>query len=129
MAAHYLSTTTPSCREVFLVDGLAKLTGQEIYAADRAPADALWLRALRSPHARARFSIGDLGPLRAAHPGLVAVLTARDVPGSNALQLSRADDVWHSMLGEGRLVALYDADGVQRGLALSPIAPGRQIAH
>ncbi len=66
------------------VDGLDKLTGREIYAADRAPADALWLRALRSPHARACFSIGDLGPLRDAHPGLVAVLTARDVPGSNA---------------------------------------------
>ncbi|MDJ0944818.1 MAG: molybdopterin-dependent oxidoreductase [Kiloniellales bacterium] len=66
------------------VDGLQKLTGAEVYAADRAPADALWLRALRSPHARARFSVGDLGPLRAAHPGLVAVLTARDVPGSNA---------------------------------------------
>ncbi len=66
------------------VDGLAKLTGQEIYAADRAPADALWIRALRSPHARARFSIGDLGALHDAHPGLVAVLTARDVPGSNA---------------------------------------------
>ena len=66
------------------VDGLDKLTGREVYAADRAPADALWLRAVRSPHARARFSIGDLAPLRDAHPGLVAVLTARDVPGSNA---------------------------------------------
>ncbi|MDJ0983075.1 MAG: 2Fe-2S iron-sulfur cluster-binding protein, partial [Kiloniellales bacterium] len=66
------------------VDGLDKLTGQEIYAADRAPADALWLRAVRSPHARARFSIGELGTLEDAHPGLVAVLTARDVPGSNA---------------------------------------------
>ncbi len=66
------------------VDGVQKLTGAEVYGADRAPADALWIRALRSPHARARFSIGDLGPLRAAHPGLVALLTARDVPGSNA---------------------------------------------
>ena len=66
------------------VDGLAKLTGREIYAADRAPADVLWLRAVRSPHARARFSIGDLGPLQAKHPGLAAALTARDVPGSNA---------------------------------------------
>ena len=66
------------------VDGLAKLTGREIYAADLAPTDALWLRAVRSPHARARFSIGDLGPLQASHPGLAAVLTARDVPGSNS---------------------------------------------
>lgn len=65
------------------VDGLGKLTGAEVYGADQAPAGALWLRALRSPYARARFVIGDLGPLRARHPGLVAVLTAADVPGSN----------------------------------------------
>lgn len=65
------------------VDGLGKLTGAEVYGADRAPAEALWLRALRSPHPRARFTLGDLGPLRARHPGLVAVLTAADVPGSN----------------------------------------------
>ena len=66
------------------VDGLAKLVGAEAYADDDAPEDALWLRALRSRHARARFGIGDLGPLRAKHPGLAAVLTAADVPGHNA---------------------------------------------
>ncbi len=61
-------------------DGAAKLTGSELYAADRAPAGALWLRTVRSPHAKARFTIGDLAPLRSAHPGLVDVVTARDVP-------------------------------------------------
>jgi len=61
-------------------DGLAKLRGTERYAADQFPADALWLRVVRSPHARARFSIGDLAPLRRAHPGLADVLTAADVP-------------------------------------------------
>jgi len=61
-------------------DGAAKLTGAERYGADTWPAGALWLRVVRSPHACARFGIGDLGALRARHPGLVAVLTARDVP-------------------------------------------------
>ncbi len=65
------------------VEGMAKVSGTEVFAADDAPADALWLRVVRSPHARARFELGDLGPLRARHPGLAAVLTAKDVPGSN----------------------------------------------
>ncbi len=38
---------------------------------------------MRSPHARARFEIGDLGPLRARYPGLADVLTAADIPGQN----------------------------------------------
>jgi CO/xanthine dehydrogenase Mo-binding subunit/aerobic-type carbon monoxide dehydrogenase small subunit (CoxS/CutS family) len=61
-------------------DGIAKITGGEIYGADRAPGGALWLRTIRSPHARARFTLGDFGPLRAKHPGLVDVITAQDVP-------------------------------------------------
>lgn len=65
------------------VDGLDKLTGAEVYGADRAPAGALWLRALRSPHARARVTLGDFGPVLDKHPGLVDVLTHRDVGGSN----------------------------------------------
>ena len=65
------------------VDGRPKLTGTEIFAADAAPDDALWLRAVRSPHPRARFSIGDIAPLRARFPGLVRLITAADVPGHN----------------------------------------------
>ncbi|MGQ9368022.1 molybdopterin-dependent oxidoreductase [Azospirillum sp. ST 5-10] len=62
------------------VDGMAKLTGAERYGADEAPADALWLRAVRSPHPRARFTVGDLEPVRRRWPGLVAVLSAADIP-------------------------------------------------
>jgi CO/xanthine dehydrogenase Mo-binding subunit/aerobic-type carbon monoxide dehydrogenase small subunit (CoxS/CutS family) len=61
-------------------DGPPKMTGAETYGADRVPEGALWLRVIRSPHARARFRLGDLQPLRDAHPGLAAVFTARDVP-------------------------------------------------
>ncbi len=66
------------------VDGVAKLTGVERFGADAWPADALMLRAVRSPHAAARFTLGDLAPLHARYPGLRRVLTAKDVPGSNA---------------------------------------------
>jgi aldehyde oxidoreductase len=65
------------------VDGIAKLTGTERFGADEAPADALWLRAVRSPHARARFRLGSFAPLQAKYPGLLRVLTAADIPGSN----------------------------------------------
>ncbi len=63
------------------VDGAAKLTGSERFGADALPATAfLTLRAIRSPFAHARFTLGDMAPLLAAHPGLVRVLTATDVP-------------------------------------------------
>jgi aldehyde oxidoreductase len=64
------------------VDGVAKLTGIERFGADAIPADALWLRVVRSPHARAKFTLADFAPLYERHPGLVRVLTARDVPSN-----------------------------------------------
>ncbi len=65
------------------VDGLSRVLGTARFGADEHPEGFLALRAVRSPHARARFAIGDLGPLRAIHPGLVDVITAADVPGQN----------------------------------------------
>ncbi|WP_137126393.1 molybdopterin cofactor-binding domain-containing protein [Roseomonas sp. HF4] len=65
------------------LDGAPKVAGTEAYGADAAPADALWLRVVRSPHAHARFTLGDLDAAR-ERLGLVAILSARDVPGLNA---------------------------------------------
>ncbi len=65
------------------VDGRDQVTGTTIFGADEASPDALTLRAVRSPHAHARFRVGDLEGLYAAHPGLVRVLLAADVPGLN----------------------------------------------
>ena len=69
---------------VLRIDGAPKLTGAAIFGDDGAPADALWLKAVRSPHAHARFSIGDLAPFLHRNPGIVRVFTARDVPGENS---------------------------------------------
>ncbi|RTL61107.1 MAG: 2Fe-2S iron-sulfur cluster binding domain-containing protein [Hyphomicrobiales bacterium] len=66
------------------VDGFPKVAGTDRFGADEAPADALWMRVIRSPHARAQFTFGDLDALKARVPGLVAVLTAKDVPGENS---------------------------------------------
>ncbi len=64
-------------------DGQDKLTGQACFGDDDAPADALWLRPIRSPHAHARCVFGDWAAWQAQHPGIVKVLTAADVPGRN----------------------------------------------
>jgi CO/xanthine dehydrogenase Mo-binding subunit/aerobic-type carbon monoxide dehydrogenase small subunit (CoxS/CutS family) len=65
------------------VDGLPRVLGTARYGADERPEEALALRAVRSPHARARFEIGDLAPLRKRYPALVDVFSAADVPGQN----------------------------------------------
>ena len=65
------------------VDGPGKVTGRAVFGADGAPAGALRLRVVRSPHAHARFTLGDCAALHERHPGLARILTAADVPGVN----------------------------------------------
>ncbi len=64
-------------------DGRAKIEGRDAFGADAIPADALFVRAIRAPHHRARFEIGDMQAYLRAHPGLAGVLTAADIPGRN----------------------------------------------
>ena len=63
------------------LDGQKKVDGTEIFGADETPAGALGVRAIRSPHQRARFLFGDLEQFVAEQPGVMLVLTAKDVPG------------------------------------------------
>ncbi len=65
------------------LDGLPKIMGTESFGADGVPADALWVRAIRSPHHHAGFRFGDLDAWIAQHAGIVRILTAKDVPGRN----------------------------------------------
>lgn len=65
------------------LDGRAKIEGSDVFGDDAAPADALHVKLIRSPHAAARFAIGPLDPLFVRYPGLVRVLTAADIPGAN----------------------------------------------
>jgi CO/xanthine dehydrogenase Mo-binding subunit/aerobic-type carbon monoxide dehydrogenase small subunit (CoxS/CutS family) len=66
------------------VDGWAKVSGTDKFGADEMPGGALYMRVVRSPHARATFTLGDLDAVVAATPGLQAILTHRDVPGENS---------------------------------------------
>ena len=61
------------------VEGVAKVTGQARYAADRLLPGQLWAKCLRSPLPHARIvAIDTSGALRV--PGVRAVLTAADLP-------------------------------------------------
>jgi aldehyde oxidoreductase len=65
------------------LDGQPKVAGTEIYGADEVPAGALVVRAIRCPFHRARFHFGEIDSYITQHPGIAAVLTAKDVPGEN----------------------------------------------
>ncbi len=65
------------------LDGLAKINGKELFAADTIPPDALWLRLIRCPHHNAEFDIGNTSDWIANHPGVDAVFTSDDIPGRN----------------------------------------------
>jgi len=65
------------------LDGEPKVTGELAYGDDTTPANALAVRVIRSPHHMAHFTLGDRHAFVQAHEGIVAVLDASDVPGSN----------------------------------------------
>lgn len=65
------------------LDGEPKVLGTDRFGADERPADALSVLVVRSPHWHAEFSVGDPEAFVKAHPGIVAVFTAADIPGRN----------------------------------------------
>ena len=62
------------------VDGVAKLNGTEMFGADPAPAGALWLRVIRSPHARAPIPSSAISRRSAAGTACERCCHCRDVP-------------------------------------------------
>jgi xanthine dehydrogenase D subunit len=93
-------------------DGTLKVTGEFAYGSDLWMEGMLWGVTLRSPHPFARIVAIDTTEALAT-PGVLAVLTAEDVPGRNVygLELSDqpvlADDV---VRYQGEAVALVAAD-------------------
>lgn len=67
------------------LDGAAKVAG-DLFGADVVPEGALVVKAIRSPHPHAAFSIADLAAFK-ARPGVVDVFTAADIPGRNAFSV------------------------------------------
>ncbi len=68
------------------LDADPKLRGTETFGADTLPTrwaqGGVSLRIIRSPHAHARFTLGDVAGFQRRHPGVLAVLSAADVPNN-----------------------------------------------
>jgi xanthine dehydrogenase D subunit len=71
-------------------DGTPKVTGEFAYASDLWMDGMVWGATLRSPHPYARIVSVDIGEALAT-PGVHAVLTQEDVPGSKYYGLEIAD--------------------------------------
>jgi xanthine dehydrogenase D subunit len=93
-------------------DGIPKVTGDFAYASDLWMDGMLWGATLRSPHPRARIrSIDTVGALKL--PGVFAVLTHEDVPGSKTYGLEIADQpvlAIDQVRFQGEPVAIIAAD-------------------
>lgn len=76
-------TGTAVGQRLIRLDGQKKVDGTEIFGADEIPQGALALRVIRCPHHRARFHFGDLETFVRLTPGILAVFSAKDIPGEN----------------------------------------------
>ena len=101
-------------------DGVDKVTGRAVFAADTRAAGMLWGKIKRSPHAHANILSIDTSKA-AALPGVRAVLTAADFPDipseeafvgegpMNSRDLARNVMARHKVLYEGHAVAAVAA--------------------
>ena len=65
------------------LDGETKVLGTDEFGADAVPADALFLRVIRSPFHCADFTIGDTAVWIKNNPGIELVISSADIPGIN----------------------------------------------
>ena len=103
-------------------DAVAKATGALRFTADLTFPGMLHARTLRSAHAHARLLAVDTSRAR-AHPGVVAVLTAADVPGAKNHGVSQND--WPVLAYDK--VRCY-GDAVALVVAETPEAAGEALA-
>jgi len=93
-------------------DARAKVTGEAIFAADLYFENMLHAKVLRSPYPHAHIRRIDVSKAKAL-PGVAAVLTADDIPGTRTHGLIRADWpilCWDKVRYTGDAVALVAAE-------------------
>ena len=77
-----LAPTQQSSKELQRIDALEKVLGKTKYTTDLIDQEVLYLRIVRSPHAHAVIKGMDVSAAENI-PGVVRVVTAKDVPGAN----------------------------------------------
>jgi CO/xanthine dehydrogenase Mo-binding subunit len=93
-------------------DGIPKVKGEFAYSSDMWAEGMLWGATLRSPHPRARIVSIDIAAALAV-PGVRAVLTHSDVPGSKTYGLEHRDQpvlAFDEVRYQGEPVAIVAAD-------------------
>jgi len=104
-----------------IYDAVDAVTGKPIYTADIIPENTLRVKALRSEYPHARIKNIDVSDALKV-PGVVAVITARDVPGVNltgTVLLDRpflACDKVRSLADPLALVVAEDEEAADKGL-------------
>ena len=86
---HARSPATPSARRRSGSTACRRSPAARSFGADCFPADALAVLVVRSPHYHASFTFGDLDAWAKAHPGIVGVFTAADIPGQKLFRRHR----------------------------------------
>ena len=97
------------------IDGIPKVTGEFAYSSDLNVPGMLHGATLRSPHAHARIVSIDIGPALKL-PGVHAVLTHDDVPGTKTYGLEFADQpvlASDRVRYHGEAVAVVAAESLQ----------------
>lgn len=100
------------------IDAAAKVLGQAMYVGDLQGEDLVHAAVLRSPHHHARVLAIDSRQAKAL-PGVIAVLTAADIPGRNRFgviipdQPVLAEDVVHFQ-GEAVAVVVAETESMAR---------------
>ncbi len=112
-------------------DGVPKVTGRALYAADYTMAGALIGKILRSPHAHARIRSIDTSKA-AALPGVKAVITAKDFPEQKFEYIGPervAVNFWHVTRNVmAREKALYEGHAVAAVAAIDAITADEALA-
>ena len=94
------------------IEGAKKVSGAALYTADHLLPGTVWGKVLRSPYAHARIKRLDTERAK-AHPGVLAVLTAADIPA--VLTGRRLRDM--PMLARERARFIGRVRGLAKGVA------------
>jgi CO/xanthine dehydrogenase Mo-binding subunit len=112
-------------------DGVEKVTGRAVFAADTRAAGMLWGKILRSPHAHAKIVSIDTSKAEAL-PGVKAVVTAKDFPNIPSEEafvgegpMNFRDLSWNVM---AHSKALYEGHAVAAVAAISQAVADEALA-